>query len=36
MSAVFAETISRKGQVLGPMTGRRYIESFKDGRGEVP
>ena len=36
MSAVFAETISRAGssasEVLGPMTGRRYIDSLKDGR----
>jgi 4-hydroxyphenylacetate 3-monooxygenase oxygenase component len=32
MAAGFAETLSRKSQVLGPMTGRRYIESLKDGR----
>jgi hypothetical protein len=25
MAAVFAEAISRKGQVLGPMTGRAQL-----------
>jgi 4-hydroxyphenylacetate 3-monooxygenase oxygenase component len=32
MAAVFAETTAPAGQALGPMTGRRYIESLKDGR----
>ena len=36
MAAVFAETMSPTGgpesQALGPMTGRRYIESLRDGR----
>ena len=32
MAAVFAETIGSTGETLGPMTGRRYIESLRDGR----
>jgi aromatic ring hydroxylase len=32
MAAVLAETISSTSETLGPMTGRRYIESLRDGR----
>ena len=32
MAAVFAETLSHENEALGPMTGRRYIDSLKDGR----
>ena len=32
MAARFAETIASADEVLGPMTGRRYIDSLKDGR----
>src|SRR5271166_4666222 len=32
MAAVFAETIRPASEALGPMTGRRYIESLRDGR----
>ena len=32
MAAVFAETLNHENEALGPMTGRRYIDSLKDGR----
>jgi aromatic ring hydroxylase len=32
MAAVIAETISSRSETLGPMTGRRYVESLRDGR----
>jgi len=32
MAAVIAETISSRSETLGPMTGRRYIDSLRDGR----
>jgi hypothetical protein len=32
MAAVLAETPGSTSETLGPMTGRRYIESLKDRR----
>jgi aromatic ring hydroxylase len=32
MAAVLAETIGSTGEMLGPMTGRRYVDSLRDGR----
>jgi hypothetical protein len=35
MAAVLAETISSTSETLGPMTGRRYIESLRDAPGPL-
>ena len=32
MAAVIAETIGSASETLGPMTGRRYVDSLRDGR----